>query len=160
MSSERDWLGSQVAAYRKLQPRYRRYAALLSDILQQAASDHAPLAIVQTRAKAIASFSEKALRKRAKYTDPVRQFTDLAGGRIIARNREEVDVLSRFIEDRFEIDWDNSIDASQRLRPAEFGYRSVHYIVSLRPDVEYGIAIPRNVLGLKAEIQVRTMRTE
>ena len=50
---------------------------------------------------------------------------------------------------------------SQRLRPTEFGYRSVHYIVAIDPkklqDAGVTIAIPPEILGLKAEIQVRTL---
>ena len=85
------------------------------------------------------------------------QFTDLCGARFIGRTRSEVDALRRFVVAHFAIDWENSVDASQRLRPTEFGYRSMHYIVSLRPDVDYGVDVPDEVRGLKAEIQLRTV---
>ena len=84
-------------------------------------------------------------------------FTDLCGPRIIGRTRSEVDALGRFVVDHFTIDWENSVDTSQRLRPTEFGYRSVHYIVALRPDVDYGVEVPADVGGLKAEVQLRTV---
>ncbi len=126
-------------------------------MLRRAADRIAPLAIVQARPKSIASFAEKALRKRATRPDPVHMFTDLCGARIIGRTRSEVDALGRFVVDHFDIDWENSLDASERLRPSEFGYRSVHYIVSLRADVDYGVEIPGDLLGLKAELQLRTV---
>jgi ppGpp synthetase/RelA/SpoT-type nucleotidyltranferase len=156
-SELRDWLAVQVACYAEAYPRYERYAEVLGAVLRGAAERIAPLAIVQSRPKSIASFAEKALRKRATRRDPCHMFTDLCGARIIGRTRSEVDALVRFVVDHFTIDWENSVDASQRLRPTEFGYRSVHYIVSLRPDVDYGVDIPDDVRGLKAEVQLRTV---
>ena len=157
VADERAWLATQVAEYEKLHPRYKQYADLLAQVLVAAARELAPLAIVQARAKAIASFAEKALRKKDKYADPVHEFTDLCGGRVIARTRSEVQEFCRFIEAHFAIDQDNSCDASQRLKPTEFGYRSIHYIVSFRPGTIRGLAVPEAVLGLRAEVQVRTL---
>jgi ppGpp synthetase/RelA/SpoT-type nucleotidyltranferase len=151
------WLDGQVGRYSALAPSYRRYAEVLEQVLGRAAREIAPQAIVQTRAKKVPSFAEKALRKRHKYSSPVDEFTDLCGGRVIARTRSEVNAFCELIEREFDIDWENSLDASQRLRPAEFGYRSIHYIVLLRDDRDYGLPIPEEVYGLKAEIQVRTM---
>ncbi|NIN71504.1 MAG: hypothetical protein GTO46_06155 [Gemmatimonadetes bacterium] len=154
----RKWLAGQVDEYKKKKyPRYKRYAEVLGEVLRLARKDLAPLAIVQTREKAIASFAEKALRKMHKHSDPVHQLTDLCGARVITRTRSEVDAYCEYIKSHFEIDWDNSLDTSQRLTPSEFGYRSIHYIVKFRPDVDYGIKIPKEVFCLKAEIQVRTL---
>jgi ppGpp synthetase/RelA/SpoT-type nucleotidyltranferase len=153
------WLAGQVAAYQAAFPDYRRYAQMLEEVLLRAASRIAPFAIVQSRPKSIASFAEKALRKREKYDDPLRQLTDLCGVRVIARTRSEVDALGAFIRESFDVDWANSLDCSQRLGPSEFGYRSVHYIVSLRSDRQevYGTGVPAALLGKKAEVQVRTV---
>ena len=156
-SDLRPWVAAQVGQYAAAYPSYERYAEVLFVILRRAADSLAPLAIVQTRAKTISSFAEKAIRKRATRPDPIHQFTDLCGGRVIGRTRSEVDALSRYVVDHFAIDWENSVDVSQRLRPTEFGYRSVHYIVSLRPDVDYGVEIPDEVRGLRGEVQLRTV---
>ncbi|MFC1660385.1 hypothetical protein ACFL3S_02815, partial [Gemmatimonadota bacterium] len=155
----RAWLADQVTKYEAVFPHYQRYAELLEEVLKRAARNLAPLAIVQSRPKSITSFAEKALRKHYKYKDPVNQLTDLCGARIIARTRSEVDALSGFLESHFDIDWGNSLDCGQRLGPAEFGYRSVHYIAEFRSDREavYGTAIPAEVLGRTAEVQVRTV---
>jgi ppGpp synthetase/RelA/SpoT-type nucleotidyltranferase len=162
------WLRDQVEDYGELFPRFKRYAELLHEVLQAAAKRYAPLAIVQTRPKAIASFSGKALLKRQKYSCPVHEFTDLCGGRIIARTRSEVIALCDFIERTFDIDWENSLDARKRLLPSEFGYRSIHYIVSPKLDGdELGLEVPDELHGFhcrcsdvlhpfKAEVQVRT----
>jgi len=154
----REWLAGQVEEYkRKKWPRHVRYAEVLGQVLRLAGKSLAPLAIVQTREKAIASFAEKALRKMHKYSDPVDQLTDLCGARVITRTRSEVDAYCEYIKSHFEIDWDNSLDTSQRLKPSEFGYRSIHYIVKFRRDVDYGVKIPEEVFCLKAEVQVRTL---
>jgi ppGpp synthetase/RelA/SpoT-type nucleotidyltranferase len=153
----RAWLEGQVKQYAEKYPRYQAYAKALDEVLKLTARRIAPLAIVQVRPKSIASFAEKALRKRDTHPDPVHQFTDLCGGRVIARTRREVDELGRFVVDHFAIDWENSVDTSERLRPTEFGYRSVHYIVSFRRDIDYGAPVPEEVFGLKAEVQLRTV---
>ena len=87
--------------------------------------------------------------------------TDLCGGRVITRTSDQVHAVCEFIEQAFIIDWPNSEDVSRRLKPTEFGYRSVHYIVQVDPDKlkAAGITatVPTEILGLKAEIQVRTL---
>jgi ppGpp synthetase/RelA/SpoT-type nucleotidyltranferase len=163
----RVWLADQVAEYGKEYPRYKRYAEMLEEVLRLAAKELAPLAIIQTREKSIASFAEKAVRKKHKYADPVYQLTDLCGARVITHTRSEVEAFCQYLKDNFDIDWDNSLDTSQRLRPTEFGYRSVHYIIEFkripeeeedeRKDKPYGIDIPEELFGLKAEVQVRTL---
>lgn len=151
------WVGGQVEAYVGLLARYEEYARVLDAALRGATRSLAPLAIIQTRAKSVASFAEKALRKRATRPDPVHMFTDLCGARVICRTRSEVDALCRWVEERFDVDWEDSVDASARLRPSEFGYRSIHYIVELRRDVDYGVAVPEALYGLRAEVQLRTV---
>ena len=129
----------------------------------------APLALIEARAKSVPSFAEKILRKRKAYmhpkgglsADPLARMTDLCGGRVIAQTSDQVRVVCQFIEEAFSIDRANSEDVSQRLRPTEFGYRSVHYIVvvdakKLR-EAGVTIDIPGEIAGLKAEIQVRTL---
>jgi ppGpp synthetase/RelA/SpoT-type nucleotidyltranferase len=121
---------------------------------------------VQVRAKAISSFAEKIQRKKTDHGDPVSEFTDLCGGRVITTTPSEVEAICKFIEEHFNIDWENSIDVSQRHKPAEFGYRSVHYIVQLKKNVfptdDINIKIPSFAYPtkncpMKAEIQVRTL---
>src|SRR5262249_2220082 len=57
----------------------------------------------------------------------------------------------------FEISWQDSGDAAERLGPISFGYGSMHYIVSFKPGAAVGAEIPDEVCGLKAEVQVKTM---
>lgn len=161
------WTRQQIVEHKKRYPNYKIYAEVLGQVLEQVAKKYTPLAIVQTRPKSITSFGEKIQRKKAKYRDPVNQLTDLCGGRVIVHTAAEVEAICRYIEDHFEIDLDNSIDVSQRLKPTEFGYRSVHYIVSFKPGVfptkDVDVVVPPLLLDDKkfpnrrAEVQVRTI---
>lgn len=162
-----DWTRRQAEEYKKRCENYRLYADVLERVLKKAAKKLAPLAIVQTRPKSIASFAEKCQRKKTKYNDPVNQFTDLCGGRVIVRTGDEVKAISEFIEQHFLIDEENTVDVSQRLKPTEFGYRSVHYIISFKPgvfptkdvDVEVSPLLlnDKKFPNRRAEVQVRTV---
>ncbi len=158
---DRAWFEGQIKCYKAMEPRYRLYAEILQKVLEAAANKYAPQAVVQTRSKSLTSFAEKIIRKREKFDDPCHQFTDLCGGRVVTHTHDEVDAVCTFIKEHFDIDWDDSVSIEQRLSPTEFGYRSVHYIVTLRSGTfsvgEDEIAIPDDVRDLKAEIQVRTL---
>jgi len=160
--TELDWAREQIATYKQRHPDYELFAATLRDVLEGITRELAPGAIVGARAKTIAGFGEKIWRKRKQR--PVDEFTDLCGARVITRSAAEVEAVSEFIEDHFEIDKENSVGVSQRLRPTEFGYRSVHYVVSFKegsfstPEGE--VEVPGVLLAMpnpRAEVQVRTI---
>ena len=164
-----EWVALHLPRFKRIQPSYRAYEQFLIDCLKEAAAKIAPLSKVEARAKSLASFAEKILRKRALYQDPsdpqppdpLVRLTDLCGGRVIAETSAQVEAFCRFIKEAFDIDWANSEDVRERLKPTEFGYRSVHYIVipSEKKLRAAGITtpIPKQILGLKAELQVRTL---
>ena len=155
------WIDKQINAFTDIHPSYVKYAKTLQVLLQEMAEKFDSTAIVQTRPKSITSFAEKIVRKWPKYHDPLNQLTDLCGGRIITHTQRQVRDICKLIEEHFLIDWDNSVDVKQRLKPSEFGYLSVHYIIQFKPEdtlhKEYDVVIPEEVKGLKAEIQVRTI---
>lgn len=167
--SDRDWVALHVPRFAAVHPHYLAYERFLSLLLTEARRKLAPQAIVQTRVKDIPSFARKILRKRKRYSnpkaalppDPLVRITDLCGGRVITQTGEQVNAVCKFIEEIFDIDWPNSEDVSQRLKPAEFGYRSVHYIVLVNPDklktAGVRLFVPPEIFGLKAEIQVRDL---
>ena len=84
-------------------------------------------------------------------SDPLARMTDLCGGRVIAQTSDQVRAVCQFIEEAFDVDSPNSEDVSRRLRPTEFGYRSVHYIVLVNAEklraAGVGLAIPPEVVG-------------
>ena len=168
LEQDHHWASQQIEAYRTVYPRYARMSQVLQQVLEKACKLSAPLAILQTRPKAIPSFAEKAIRKKkaGRYSDPLVRMTDLCGGRVITQTLDEVRAVCDFIEKHFVIDSANSVDVSQRLKPIEFGYRSVHYIVQFKREVfptrDIQVDIPQELYPdesnpMKAEIQVRTV---
>jgi len=148
----------QVLAYTAVRPVYDRYAKTLNRVLSQACSVSFPEAFVQSRAKAVASFAEKAARKFGRYPDAVHQLTDLCGARVIVQTTEQVAAVRLFIEANFDII--EKEDKGLLLGEQEFGYRDMHYIVRLRGDRDAVLGLSAEehaaLAGLKAEIQVRT----
>jgi putative GTP pyrophosphokinase len=110
--------------------------------------------IVTSRSKDIESFRKKI--SKDKYDNPIIQIKDLAGIRVITYVEDEVKAVCRTIEDAFQIDKDNSLDKSEELGIDKVGYKSIHYIASLKEDrlklPEYKIYENRVF-----EIQVRTI---
>jgi len=167
--SDGDYVRLHVLRFEKVRPRHEINEQFLTSVLRTACDGLAPLAIIEGRTKSLPSFAEKLLRKRALYMhprdplppDPLLRMTDLCGTRVIAQTSEQVHSICRFILETFDIDEDRSEDVSNRLKPTEFGYRSVHYIVSVNKEklrsAGIEIPVPRAVLGLRAEIQVRTL---
>ena len=60
--------------------------------------------------------------------------------RVVTQTKSEAEAICGFVREHFEIDEKNSLDALNRLGAKEFGYRSVHYIVTglQRPAVKQG----------------------
>ena len=106
------WHKQQIEEFVRERERYIAYASFLNDVLTLACEKFASLAIVQTRAKTVPSFAEKAIRKLPQseqlktftsakqwkeYFDPVNEFTDLCGARVITQTHQEVDRICHFI---------------------------------------------------------------
>jgi ppGpp synthetase/RelA/SpoT-type nucleotidyltranferase len=154
-------------------PCYKSFELFLKWFLLEVAKRVAPMGAVSTRTKKAASFAEKCLRKNK--TDPVHEFTDLCGGRIVVHTRQEVLDVEGMINSCLEVEV--SEDKLEQAMVSQFGYGSVHLDVSLGNDLENklaanGIIMPEEVLAAvkkirgprkdgtphtrKAEIQVRT----
>lgn len=82
--------------------------------------------------------------------------TDICGIRICTFYSDDVDYISKIIEDEFIIDENNTIDKRKSLEPDRFGYLSLHYIVSLSNN---RLNLPENRFfnDLKIEIQIRSI---
>ncbi|HRJ08569.1 MAG TPA: RyR domain-containing protein [Prosthecobacter sp.] len=175
--SDPDWVALHAPRFTELRPRFESCAAALTAVLNMARKKLAVEAIIQVRAKEVPSFAEKILRKRDGYSkpkpglppDPLARLTDLCGGRVICQTSDQVRAVTAWIGEHFEIDWENSDDASGRLRATEFGYRTVNRIVSFKPGVFPAEMVPEALcqpvplpgsdlrLPLKMEIQIRTL---
>ncbi|KAI6086643.1 hypothetical protein F4821DRAFT_278357 [Hypoxylon rubiginosum] len=129
---------------------YKTYEGIANELrvaLSSIRGRIAPHALVETRPKSVSSFADKISRKH--YADPFKDLTDLCGGRIIAHTTAQVEALAEAIkaEYRDKIDPKNSVDHTQRLKSAEFGYRSVHYVIWFKQ--------PNS--GPRVEVQIRTL---
>jgi len=114
-----------------------------------------PFSSVTSRLKDQLSFQSK-IRSAEKY-DSARSVTDFAGARVITYFAEDVDRIASLIRQpaNFEIDARNSVDKRRALSSSQFGYQSLHLVVSLsrlRLFMEN-----RAFEGLKIEIQIRSL---
>ena len=177
------WVALHVPRFNCAAPLFAHYKDYLHEVLEQACERLAANGHVESRTKELASYARKILKKRDQYladqndlpVDPLLRVTDLCGARVVVQTQAEVKAICRFIEAAFAIDRTNSGDISMRLKPTEFGYRSVHYIVHIDPSRmrAAGVRIdpPAMLLGgldsatlgahvdqkpLRAEIQIRT----
>jgi hypothetical protein len=68
----------------------------------------------------------------------------------------DVDVVCNILKSEFKIDDSLSVDKGMELKPNEFGYRSIHKILTLSDD-RAKLREYRTCKDLKAEIQIRTV---
>lgn len=139
--------------YELLSPDYLRLAENLKRDLHNLVKGAGiePLAI-DFRIKAFDSFCVKKERKR--YEDPLNDIEDICGLRIVCVYPSDLDKLSGLIQKEFEVL--EKIDKQDLLGPNEFGYRSHHYILKLKPSWE-GAPGYRGLGDKKFELQVRTI---
>lgn len=88
---------------------------------------------ISHRTKSVSSLEDKLNRKLGKYKT-LYNITDLCGFRIITYFSDTVDEIANKLSNIFVIDRKNSIDKRASLQANEFGYMSVHYVCSLKPE--------------------------
>lgn len=145
-----------IAAYGVIRSDYEEFATLLEKVLNNVGKKFDFLALVQARAKTVSSFAGKIISKD-KYKNPLIDMTDLCGARVIVHFQSQVEKVCDFIKENFEIDEANSLDQKSRLKISEFGYRSIHYIITPKKDTILGVEIAPKFKTMKAEVQVRTL---
>jgi putative GTP pyrophosphokinase len=128
-------------------------ARLIRQVLAQAAID---VSLLESRTKAVDSFSEKIVRKAEKYRDPLAEVTDLVGLRVILYYPDDVRAVGALIENEFDVDWARSFRQDPEAEPDRFGYRSDHYVVRLTQQ-RCALLEWKRFDGYCAEIQVRTV---
>jgi len=106
------------------------------------------------RVKERTSLDKKIDKKDNKYKK-ISEITDIVGLRIITYLESDVDRIAELINREFNLDTENSID-KRKLKTDQFGYRSLHYVVSCKKErtnlVEY-----KRFKDLKFEIQIRSI---
>ncbi|MCR9096661.1 MAG: sigma 54-interacting transcriptional regulator [bacterium] len=152
-------LDNEIRRFNRIRPRYERFAGVLERILEAGVRDHAPLSLIETRAKSVARVAEILQRSG----DLVEALPDLCGGRVVVHTREQATRIVHFIERYFEVE-SKSIDQSDvAAQVLGSGYHPVRLVVSLdetrakAAESVLGVKVPNEVCGLEAEIEVRTV---
>jgi putative GTP pyrophosphokinase len=107
---------------------------------------------VTYRIKEFDSFWEKV--ERNDYGSPLEEMEDICGLRIVCFYPSDLDSIGEIIAREFDVH--ETTDKAELMEPDRFGYRSQHFIVSIKKE---WLKAPnyRGLGGLKAEIQVRTI---
>lgn len=131
----------------------RKLQELISEFLQLHGIDYHAM---ECRAKSQESFFEKIQRPGKRYKDPLKELPDLAGLRIIAYYPDDIVRIREILREEFSIDPLQSADKAAELAADQFGYLSVHEVVTLtskrRAMTEWA-----RYEALHAEIQIRTV---
>jgi ppGpp synthetase/RelA/SpoT-type nucleotidyltranferase len=146
-----------VQEYAELRPLYESFTEQLADLLKMLLDNvnirpHA----IEGRTKEISALREKITRQDKSYDDPIAQITDLSGVRIIVYRIDDIEAVASLIESEFTLNRKDSIYKGAELEPEEFGYQSLHYIISISKERK---KLPEwsKMKRLCAEIQIRTV---
>lgn len=134
---------------------YEQFSKEVEDvIIKILKSQHIPYQSVSHRVKKKDSYLNKC--KDNKYTDPIKQITDVSGIRIIAYTNQDVSSICKILQDEFLIDEGNSGNKAEMLDTDKVGYLSVHYILQLSKK-RLELSEYKLYENLKCEVQVRTL---
>jgi putative GTP pyrophosphokinase len=139
--------------YDEIVPFYRQLESKLTKLLEGFLKDNnISYHSITSRIKDKTSYVEKMERKG--YSDHKNQVEDVCGLRVICYYQEDLNKIDKIIKEEFNII--ECINKSDLLEPDRFGYRSDHYIITIKD--EWGKAPDyRKLKNLKAEIQSRTI---
>jgi ppGpp synthetase/RelA/SpoT-type nucleotidyltranferase len=117
-------------------------------------SKRIPFSDIQFRVKTFHSFISKIKRKEY-YDTPYEKIQDICGLRIICTFKEDMEEVTKIVSNMFiaSAPDDKEQDDNSRL----VGYRGIHQIVQLKPDICNSNTFYEKLQGLKAEIQIRTI---
>lgn len=139
--------------YEELLPLYQRLGENVKQALIQFL-DYSKIDYldVEFRTKDFESFYKKIERKN--YKNPFEEIQDICGLRIINYYQSDLDMVTDIIRKEFNVI--ESVDKQDELDDDRFGYRSYHYIVSLKKE---WLKAPnyRGLSKLNFEIQARTI---
>jgi ppGpp synthetase/RelA/SpoT-type nucleotidyltranferase len=163
-----NWLNDQVSQYKPLKPRYEALGKFIADVLATAVKPICPSALISERVKGVESFARKILGWREELDRDGKEVPnfatdlhDLSGIRAVVHLQEEIQLLCEFVKSHFETLEISGEQLGARNGVREFGYESTHIIVQLRDGVyqtRSGEVKPDpNLVGMKAEIQIRTI---
>lgn len=154
-----------VARWESDRPIYEAWANVVRDeICSAIEADIHPTTLdeflkvpVRPRPKTVKSLVDKALFRQKNYKDPYGDITDKVGMRFVVLLTSDIKKIEHVIcaSKTWTHSKDRDYEAERKLRPLEFAYQSVHYVVCAAQDIQVqGITIPART---PCEIQVRTL---
>lgn len=139
--------------YKQKQVLYDRAGSNIKEALTHyLAAEKISFLSISYRVKAFDSFFQKIERKN--YTDPFNENEDFCGLRIILYYLEDIERVAKIITSNFQVQ--EQQDKSSKFEENEFGYRSNHFIIKIKPEW----SVTPNYDGLsdvKVELQLRTV---
>jgi ppGpp synthetase/RelA/SpoT-type nucleotidyltranferase len=153
-------LSTAAEDYARRRPLYTLFADEVRRILVESFKGLAlKCQSIDCRAKDVESFDKKCTKKNQdgtpKYTDPLRQITDLAGVRVIVFLLRDLDRVTEFVEAHLDVREKKNI-GEERFDQGAFGYQSIHYLVAL-PQKRLDLPDFAKYRDLICEIQIRTV---
>jgi len=103
---------------------------IISVIKNKLQENNMQVAVVEGRVKGRDSLASKLELKGGKYQF-LSDITDIIGVRVVAFYNDDVDRVASIVENKFEVDWENSVDKRKMHELDSFGYNSLHYICRL-----------------------------
>jgi len=140
-----------LAEYDRSLPELQRLAAAWEANLRKELRDIDGVRSLTARIKSRGSLANK-LRRPDKYYASLPDVTDVIGVRVITMLAADVPQVIDVLERSFTVDGENSWDMSWMLGTQEFGYKSVHYVVAVRP-----MSRETSVSEIRCEVQVRSL---
>lgn len=113
---------------------------------------------VKPRLKETASLVDKAFHRKKEYSDPYNEIEDKIGIRFVVLLVEDIDELSKIIENSDQL-WSfdpcRHFHKEREANPLLFTYQSVHYVLKPKEAVVHdGVTIPSST---PCEVQIRTL---
>jgi putative GTP pyrophosphokinase len=142
------WYAQNRGLYKKLS---EKIAVIITELLEES---NLTVHAITNRAKDVDSFKRKIAND--KYNDPISQITDFSGIRIIAYVEDDLKPICEIITNSFDIDESNSGDKSDDLGTDKVGYKSIHFIATIKSD-RLNLPEYKKFKELKFEVQVRTI---
>jgi len=151
-----------VGRFRTVRSDYEHLAEVAKRVLMETlAVSEIRFHSIEARAKSLESFAKKAAKpseadpNKPKYSDPLREITDLAGVRVITFLPRTVEQVCAHVEREFTV-LERTDKSVELLDEGKLGYQSIHFLVQMHPN-RTRLAEYQRHGGLTFEIQVRTL---
>ena len=146
-----------VGQFTLLRPQYVAFTERTRSLIDELLKIHGiKTHLIEGRAKTVDSLREKIRRPGKSYADPLAELPDLSGIRIIVYYLDDVEKVADILSREFTVLESETSHLASEYSPDQFGYISLHSVVSLNSDRE---KLPewKAYKGYRSEIQIRTV---